>query len=193
MAWKYGEDNKKEVFTRREIEKDIKSCYVNRSFWCTIILILLVFIDFMLFFILEKEKIGIVEISGLIICLSLQVAILVYIVLNVCRLFVRIDYKIVCDIFVCQKVNYFFANGIRGVLAFEFKTYGDFILSSALGGPHLHYDKGYYDWSAVCSTGMNGLVQSTYRNDEFYLIIINNKIRYVYNKKMFEFKETEKA
>ena len=186
-------DNEKQIFTRREIEKDIKSSYANRIWWCGIVLLFCVFICFAPFVFLNTEKISVVMTLCLIICLIIQIAVLALMVLNIYGFFAPIKYEIVCDVFECEHKSYCFANGIRGFLTFKFKTYGEFILSLALGGPHLHYDKGYYGWSESCSTGMAGLIQSTYRNDEFYLIIINNRIRYIYNKKIFEFKETEKA
>ena len=76
---------------------------------------------------------------------------------------------------------------------FNFKTYGDFDTGLAKATPFFDSENSYYKWSRNFCMSYDGLVKSTFPGDEFYLIIINNKIRYVYNKKIFEFKETEKA
>lgn len=57
-----------------------------------------------------------------------------------------------------------------------FKMYGKYTL-------HERYD--FYSWSENYSMGIPGLLQSSSSGDEFYLVIVRNKIRCLYNKKMF--------
>ena len=104
------------------------------------------------------------------------------------------EYSIVSDIFINSSTKrVVLLCGLSYFSYLNFKTYGRYAIdygrspSSALEG------RTFYKWSPTCKTDTSGLLSYTKSGDEFYLIILNNKIKYVYNKKIFEFKETEKA
>lgn len=201
MAWKYSEAEKeksKEIFTRREIEKDVRNSYKSHAYWylalTTIMLsfnVVFVATGIIGFGLDRPPFVSFVVFIIIILFEVLQIALLFVTCYSFYKYKAKLKYQIVSDRYEFYHVKHYYPAG--GFSAFHFNTYGDFLPSFSLGVTMKEYEKGFYSWSSKCECGYTGLMQTTYPGDEFYLIIINNRIKYVYNKKLFEFKETEKA
>ena len=127
-----------------------------------------------------------------------NIGVFAYIGYNIYNLFAPQKYKIASDVFVNEVIDTIYVGTRVKVTCFHFKTYGNFRVNFAHSPKSFQLNfsatyKKFYKWSNLCCTDSRGLRRNTSPSDEFYLIIKNNKIKYVYNKKIFEFKETEKA
>ena len=170
-------DNEKQVFTRREIEIDLQNCAkFNIPFMIIIVIILTVFA--LIFHTFGYESIwNIVLLAMMVSILLVSMGVMIYFIY---RSFRTPKYELVTGVYESQ---YIASKGDKGNILLSFKLYGGYNLS-------LDNRFSYYKWSDGCCVTGRGIQQAAIPGDEFYLIMVNNKIAYIYSKRMFEFKET---
>ena len=192
-------DNEKQIFTRREIETDLKNA-AKELIYPLIFLFILSFGGsvFSVYVMLNDYKFSLFFFVIVMLQIAMTLGVTYFLIKYLIRYFKPSKYVIVSDVFVYGSTKTILLDNIACFSYLNFKTYGEFgidygrSVSAEAGFPAIE-GRWFYKWSFACKTTPKGLRQSSFPGDEFYLIIINNKIRYVYNKKIFEFKETEKA
>lgn len=188
------EENKKEIFTRKEIEHDLHAAHKKN-----IIAGFLILFFIPIFYLIITIAISLEDIEydfdyflfylcyGTLILGAIgTVTLIIY---NIYKLYSPLKYQIATDNYEYFHIMKVAPCGIS-YRAMNFKTYGDFPLELASAYTLNEYNRGFYTWSEISHCGQKELYQGSFRGDEFYLIIIKNKIRYIYNKRYFEFKET---
>ena len=181
----------KEVFTRQEINADIKGAYKSKIIIWAIVTAFLIIV--FLAFLPRIDNDGVAKWLWRLFFGAFPIFSLFMVCHGIYKCFQCLEYQIVSDVFVFEHFGHNNINSSKYHCVFNFKTYGDFDTGLAKATPFFDSENSYYKWSRNFCMSYDGLVKRTFQGDEYYLIIINNKIRYVYNKKIFEFKETEKA
>ena len=178
-------DNEKQVFTRREIEKDLKE---ERKLILTETVVLLLFTVFLtsISFIYvgpvnfeEKKPFTVIcVVTALVLLFLIIAAIFGALIYNIYKYCKPLKYEIVSSTYECYCIKHYY--GVKR-LHFSFKFYGDFPIDGKVVK---------YKW--LKDVRINGftLLKTIKSGDEFYLIMVDNKIAYIYSKRMFEFKET---
>lgn len=171
---------KKEILTKETIELDIKNVYTKniRDFSILTIVSWIAFVIEILFFANASKNTNIYDYVILIITAILSIGATLYLVFYI-KDYLNPKYTIQTDHFVKTGKKAIFGS-VWGMPCLCFSKYGKFILG--------FYDK-YYQWSENYPMSSYGIKNTSIPGEEFYLIIINNKIINVYNKKLFELKE----
>lgn len=171
----------KQLFTRKEIETDLKNVNKNNMLGSFLLTIYTGACTLICWLVCDMENN-----KSVILWILFSVIFLMFFTLF-CALIYFIyrynqphKYEIVSD-----KFEYCYSKGSfkNGLLFFSFKHYGSYCL-------RFESPWKYYKWSDTCQMSRTEISKCTSQGDEYYLIIIKNKIAYIYSKRVFEFKET---
>ena len=181
-------EEKKIPFTRKNIVFDLKRQVMRYAvIACTLPLVLVLFILILFRF---GYPSGFSDIDSLFdwVALGIIFSLLLFSVILatywIYRLVSPIKYKIANGTYDYKYVGSY---GNRSVFGIS----GNSILSfKGIGVFPLMLDNWwkYYTWSKVPMTGFE-IESHITQGDEFYIILVKNKIEYIYNKQVFEFKE----
>jgi hypothetical protein len=175
---------KKEILTKDIIEHDIKKLYI----WKLRNLIPAMLFSYLgalfLWFYCDlnnknNRTIGMVTILTVYIIFLIFITIyLIYLLWQYLRK--NAKYTIVSDTFIGIGTKHRLDYGLFGRHCLCFSNYGKFALD---------FHKTYYNWSELYATDNDGIIKRSIPGDSFYLIIENEKIINVYNKKTFIFND----
>ena len=181
------EKGNKQILTKQNIIFDLRHSYKRGTVLYCLVLIAII----ILFIILLSIDGGFQSKSFLawifiVIYFVLILAVTSYLIYRIYKLFAPIKFEIVSDIFERKSSAYLFD------CLFKFGTAGDYMLSfKSYGDYPFTVDEWwrFYTWSEFSMTGVEIEKYIAY-GDEYYLILVNNKIAYVYSKRIFEFTDT---
>lgn len=192
-----NEENKKEILTRDIIKKDAKSILVYNIFRNTLIYFLLMILPLPFYGVYMISDVSRQKIN--IIFSLIEIAILLPYVLVIIRyvkslsLLKKDNFNIVIDKVYDKKVNRWWAYGGEAPTTKPFLSYGVFKTGLILCfEKHKKYDislGNHYNFSKMNQMIHLQQLWSTELCDEFYLLIIDNKIIEIYNTKLFELKD----
>ena len=178
-------DNEKQVFTRREIEIDLKNV---RKFNLSETVILFLFTGLMTSIVLFYGDVMNIEgkttftiiclLTAFILLALITVGIFCAMIYNIYRCLQPLKYEIVSSVYECRYIKHYY---MVKKLHFSFKFYGDYPIDSEVVK---------YKWLKDVRINGYTILKTIKPGDEFYLIMVNNKIAYIYSKRMFKFKET---
>ncbi len=175
----------RQVFTRREIEKDLKYTY-RRGLGISIgIFPLVVILWLLVVSMLSLSSKEILEAIGhLILTILFSIIDVCEILYYAIKVFTPIKYEVVTDTFEYQ-TEYF--SRCAAHLTFQFKCYGEYLIIQSSRNMER-----YYRWSKDCRLWGNQFKDCAQRGEEFYLIIVDGKIHYIYSTRIFKFVEAQK-
>ncbi len=170
---------KKEILTSENIIKDIKEKYkwkTKENIFTSILLFIFMIISFLLVeFKLEFRFLLCDTISFVLILLNVLSN---YFLFKNMRILMCKDIKY--SVFVDRCVGTVNKRISKYVIpCLNFEKYGKF---------ELHNRQTYYSWSELCIMDNKSLKRSSCKDDLFYIILINDRIEYLYNQKLFEIK-----
>ena len=173
-------DDKKETLTSENIIKDIKEKYKRKTkenVFMSILLFVFMIISFS--FVEFKLEFRFLLCDAILLILILLNVMSIYFLIKNIGIIMRkeIKYSVFVDRFVGTSNKRI---GKYVIPCMNFEKYGNF---------ELHNRQSYYSWSKLCAMNNDNLKRSACKEDLFYLVIINEKIEYLYNQKFFELKE----
>lgn len=179
----------RQPFTRKEIEKDLKHAYRKQFILglCSLpLIIILWFLILKLFELKSEDPYESLTYWGYLIIIILFTAISLYTTCySAIKTFTHLKYTIVTD-------NFLYEEEIQSrydhYLTFYFKCYGEYIIDC-----HTVRAGRLYHWSKDCALWGKQLKGVTSQNEEFYLIIVDNRIAYIYSTRVFKFIETKQT
>ena len=171
------EENKKEILTEKNIIMDIKRVYKWKtkeiSFMSVLLLVFMIFSFSFVEFKLEFRFLLCNSISFVLVFLNVLSN---YFLLKNIHILISKDikYSIVVDRYIGTTNKRI---GKYVIPCLNFKEYGKF---------ELHNRESYYSWSKLCVMNNENLKRTSYEGDLFYIIVIKDKIVYLYNQRLFE-------
>ena len=172
-------EDKKEILTKEKIEIDIKKKYKWQTKEYAFVSILLLLYSILFFSYVEFKwefwYIFFIIISLVVVFLNIVSVYFLFINLQV-LISNEMNYSICVDRYKGTSNKRI---GKYVIPCMDFEKYGRF---------ELHNREQYYSWSKLFMVDNRGLKRSSHIDDLFYVILIRNKIVYIYNRDFFDLK-----
>lgn len=184
MAWKYDEECQKEILTRKEIEYDLAHENKTKILLDIVGILLIIFGELFFCFVIDDYVNTIMSI----IIHVFMTAVFVGVLFHACyfnhKRSEELQYEIVEDCVEDVWENTFTSatSGERKRTIVKFKKFGTFETFAYL------WD---YPHTKKTSKLTVHIKNAFFVNEEYYLIIVNNKIKNFYSKRTFEYKATD--